>query len=133
VREINNEVMDLITKYPELAKFFESQDGVLRVKEGMEDELENELHKKEMEMIMAQSGKIAADAGVVEAKRDVEYSNLTTTKNKQTAKTIDGALAGALAIGGAGAAIGSIFGPLGTAIGGIAGGLIGGIVGGVVA
>jgi hypothetical protein len=39
VREINNEVLDLITEYPELAGMFENVDGVLTIKAGMEDDV----------------------------------------------------------------------------------------------
>jgi hypothetical protein len=48
VREINDEVLDLITEYPELSGMFENVDGVLTIKADMQDDVDAFLREKEM-------------------------------------------------------------------------------------
>jgi hypothetical protein len=44
VRAVNDEVLDLITEYPQLAGMFENVDGVLTIKAGMEDDVDSVLN-----------------------------------------------------------------------------------------
>ena len=144
VHEINKEVLDLIDKHPQLAAFYESVDGVLRVKEGKEDDIEQVLNQASLESAAAQAMELQAKAEVTKAQNNVNYDKLSNAakygaQSLQDAVLWGGVTAGAAAGGGlgawGGAALGANFGGIGAApgavIGGIAGGLAGGILGGI--
>jgi hypothetical protein len=67
VKEVNKEVLQLITDYPELAGMFENVDGVLTIKAGAEEDVEKILTQKENTAIAANAAKAAAQAAAVEA------------------------------------------------------------------
>lgn len=125
VHSINDEVLNLITDYPELAGMFENVDGVLTIKAGMEDDVENVLKQKELEMIQANSAELAAKANVVEAENNVAYKNLSagakySVQDAQAESALQnvaaGATAGALIAGPIGAVVGGIAGAIGEKI-----------------
>lgn len=161
VQEINDEVLELINNNPELASLYENVDGVLKLKEGSEGQVEEALNKRSLEAAQAKAIKSAADLKVKKAEQDVAYSNLSDKakygrqeliRGVVISGTVAGAAAGAAggaaigyhvgssagaAVGGAagygvGAAPGYAIGAgAGTAIGAVAGGIAGGILGGV--
>ena len=144
VAEINSEVLDLIDKYPELANFYESVDGVLQVKEGAEDDIEQVLNNAALKTAQAQAMELTAKQNVNKAELDVAYKNLSKdakfgnqdAQNAHLWSAVTAAAAAGAAGGAAGgAAIGTAGGPIGTGagavIGGIAGGIGGAILGGV--
>ena len=75
VAELNNEVLDLIAAYPELAQFVDSQDGVLRFTD--EDAVEDILNSYADAEINAQSAKAATQIEVQKRQQDVDFSNLS--------------------------------------------------------
>ena len=75
VADLNNEVLDLIAAYPELAQYVDSQDGVLRfTDEGAVEDILNSYADAE---INAQSAKAAAQIEVQKRQQDVDFSNLS--------------------------------------------------------
>lgn len=144
VQEINDEVLQLISKNPELASLYENVGGVLTLKSGSEEQVEAILNNKALEAAQAQSMKSTADLMVKKAEKNVAYSKLSDDakygrqeliRGVVIAGTIAGAGAGAAGGAAGGAAIGSGAGGIGavpgSVIGGIAGGIAGGILGGV--
>ena len=113
VREINGEVMDLIDKYPELAKYAKNIDGVLTIDTDSE-QVQAVLQEYEDRAIAAQSAELAAKVSVGQAQNRVDYKNL---KDRATVgsefgivmQKIGGVVAGtvAAAIPGVGPAIGA--------------------------
>lgn len=140
VRSINEEVLNLITEYPELAGMFENVDGVLTIKAGMEDDVEGVLRDKEMQASKASSAELAAKMSVARAENDVAYKNLSKGAKYGNQDAQDailwsavggGALAGAAGGAAGGAALGTVAPGIGNAIGAVIGGILGGLAGGI--
>lgn len=141
VRAINDEVLDLITEYPELAGMFENDvDGVLTIKADMQDDVDAVLKEKEMQVAKTSSAELAAKMAVMKAEDDVAYKNLSKgakygNQDAQNALLWSAVGAGALAGAGGGAAGGAALGTvapgLGNAVGAVVGGIIGGLAGGI--
>ena len=144
VQEINSEVLDLIDKYPELSQFYTNVDGVLRVKEGMEDEVQKVMDEAALRSAQAQSMDLAAKQKVLKAQNDVAYKKLSDEAKyggqdlerwALWSGTAAGAIGGGIGGGFGGAAIGATgmgIGAIpGSVIGAIGGAIAGGIAGGI--
>ena len=140
VRSINEEVLNLITEYPELAGMFENVDGVLTIKTDMKDDVEGILKREEMQASKASSAELAAKMRVARAENEVAYKNLSKgakygNQNAQNAVLWSavggGALTGAAGGAAGGAALGTVAPGVGNAIGAVIGGIIGGLAGGI--
>ena len=141
VKETNAEVLALIDEYPELASLFEKNaDGILSVKEGGEEKMNEILADKERTANALKAAEVAAKARISQAKTDYGFANLS---NKSDAGFVDehvwgatiaaGATGAALGAKGgtvAGGAIGSAAGGIGAAPGAVIGGIAGGVIGG---
>ena len=73
--EINNEVADLITQYPELAGLVTSKNGVLTIDLDSE-ESQDILREYKMQSVMAQSGVLLSKINVLQAEKAVEHEKL---------------------------------------------------------
>ena len=139
VKETNAEVLALIDKYPELASLFEKNaDGILSVKEGGEEKMNEILADKERTANALKAAEVAAKARISQAKTDYGFANLS---NKSDAGFVDEHVWGATIAGGAagaaggawgGAAAGGAIGSAAYGIGAVPGAIIGGIAGGVI-
>jgi hypothetical protein len=78
VKGVNDEVLDLMTKYPELAKYVKSVNGVLSLDINSK-EVQNVLKKAEEKTYTTNIGKLATQRKVIEAKDDVEYKKLSNS------------------------------------------------------
>lgn len=75
VIETNNQVLDLIDKYPELAKFVESNNGVLSI--DMDDEgFQQILNDYSDAIVKAQAASAGAQLNLIEKQNDLTYSEL---------------------------------------------------------
>ena len=73
VSELNNEILDLVAKYPELSKFVNSTNGILSISdEGGQKLLENQLAVQQS----AQAAKIGSQIKVQEAQQNVDFADL---------------------------------------------------------
>ena len=75
IREINSSVLDLIDKYPELAKFVENIDGVLTIdvhSEGVQETLK----QAEAKAVIAKNQSIMSKVAVAQKEDDVKYNKL---------------------------------------------------------
>lgn len=138
VQEINTAVLDLIDKYPKLAKFVENREGLLALNastEEMDAIIQDELNKK----VLAQNNAVLANIAVAQAQNDVAYSHLEDVQDIMDTSNVGSAYAhtmgGTLGVGLTsssiiGGVIGSAIAPgLGTAIGASIGALVGGTAG----
>lgn len=75
VKEVNEEVLGLIDKYPELAAFVDGSEGYLKL-EIESDEVQGVLKKYEMDAAKAQAASLAAKANVTEKRNKVTATNL---------------------------------------------------------
>jgi hypothetical protein len=143
VENLNNSVLDLITKYPELAKFVDNEAGVLTI--DLDDaNVQQVLKDAKTSAVVASNSATLANMQVARAEDDLAYKNLDDNAKFGLAganAAYGAALGGSIVAGaGTGAGIGAMAGALGTAWGGplaflgggvgtIAGGIIGGIGG----
>ena len=73
VAELNNEILDLMTTYPELSEFITSEGGVLTISEtGKEAVLDRQLQAKQD----TQAAKVGAEIAEQIAQQNVDYANL---------------------------------------------------------
>lgn len=77
IREINNSVLDLIEKYPELAKFVENVDGVLTI-DTQGEGAQQVLKQAEAKQVITKNQSIMANLAVAQKEDKVEYDKLTT-------------------------------------------------------
>lgn len=138
VRSINDEVLDLITEYPELAGMFENVDGVLTIKAGMEDDVEAVLKEKEIKATAASSAEIASKVAVLRAEQEVAYKNLSHEAKYGRQQLVNAATWGGAGVSAAGGAVGGAFAGsaipgIGNVVGAVAGAIISGITGGIAA
>lgn len=80
MKEINNEVMDLVEQYPELAKLVKNEDGVLKL-DIESNEVQAVLDDYEARAMQASSAEMASKISVLKAQTAVDYKNLS---NKAT-------------------------------------------------
>jgi hypothetical protein len=76
VREINNEVLDLVDQYPELANLVTNEDGVLSIDLDSK-EAQDVLKKYENMATQASTAELAAKVAVAKAKDVVAKDNLS--------------------------------------------------------
>jgi hypothetical protein len=77
VKDVNKQVLDLVDKYPELAKYVEkTNDGVLKLDTDSE-EVEAVMKSYENKATMAESMHMATKIDVNEAKKEMEYKETT--------------------------------------------------------
>ena len=88
IKEINDEVLTLIDEYPELAKFVQREDGVLKL-DIESDEVQNVLDTYENKAIMAKSAELASQISVMRAQETVQYSNLKGSTRRKSKRKID--------------------------------------------
>lgn len=73
VSELNNEILDLVSKYPELSQFVSSTNGILSISdEGAQKVLENQYKVQEN----TQAAKTAAQIKVQNAQQNADFANL---------------------------------------------------------
>lgn len=132
--KVNNSVLELLEKYPQLAKYVErGESGELIINESGWAEAEEAALKKTQSMQQAQLGLMMQKNGLQQ--EDLFLSSLSSNDQKDIAKTKminseEGQKNTLKTFGGAGMAIGSLIGggPLGGLIGGGIGLLAGGLV-----
>jgi hypothetical protein len=79
IREINSSVVELITKYPELAQFVKNEGGVLTL--DMDDSgVQGILNKYQTDSILAANRSLFASAKVTSEQLNVERSNAISGK-----------------------------------------------------
>ena len=88
VKEINDEVLNLVEQYPELAGLVENEGGVLTL-DINSAEAQAVLDDYEARAMRASSANIAAKMSVLNAQNDVDYSNLSGKTKKKAQKAID--------------------------------------------
>ena len=76
VQELNGEILDLVEKYPELAKYVDSSKGHLSFKEVGGKTVEDELETLQENKFKAQSASAAAKMQKQLAQQDVDFDNL---------------------------------------------------------
>ncbi len=89
VREINNSVLDLIAKYPELAKLVKNENGVLTL-DVNSDEAQAIIKQAEGTMIAAKATSIMANNNVIEKQNEVIYSEAKNTTGVTTTQSYVG-------------------------------------------
>lgn len=77
MREINSSVLDLIDKYPELAKFVENIDGVLTI-DVQSEGVQETLKQAEAKAVIAKNQSIMSKVAVAQKEDDVKYNKLTS-------------------------------------------------------
>lgn len=91
VHELNNEVLDLLEKYPELSAFVKNEGGVLTIdyekENAMGDTVEDILKTYEMDSIRAESAAAAAKIAEVKAQEDFNYSETAVAKEIEKLRT----------------------------------------------
>ena len=91
VHELNNEVLDLLEKYPELSTFVKNEGGVLTIdyekENAMGDTVEDILKTYEMDSIRAQSAASAAKIAEVRAQEEFDYSETAIAKEIEKLRT----------------------------------------------
>ena len=116
VNDVNDSVLDLIDKYPELAGLVENEGGVLKL-DLESDEVQNVIQKYEDAASMSKAAEYTAKARVTAAQQQVEFSNLKAvnevSKDRGLENAAHGYVAGNL-----------ILGPIGGLIAGAVGGAI---------
>ena len=140
VEKLNDQVIDLIQKYPQLAQFVKNKDGVLTI-DTESAEVQAVLEEAKRTANKAQINATQAQLNVIEARNQVNYEGLSNDAKlnyRDPEKAASGAyahaMAGSVATGTvAGGVIGSAIGGwafgLGTAIGAVVGGIAGAIGG----
>lgn len=125
IRDANMEVSDLITKYPELAKYVSNTNGQLTIsEEGQAALLEKQ---KETEKEAYEASQMASIANL-EAQSDLEIADVKKKIELLSAEGTAAIVGGTAAAGAiAGAAIGSAVPIIGTVVGGVVGALGGAI------
>ena len=133
VREINDEVMNLVDQYPELSNLVTSKDGVLTLDVDSK-EVQEIVRGEEKRAIAAKNAEYAAQAKVLNARNKVDQSNLSSDAKLGGNRWDNvgkgaalGATAGAVGYGRAG----SLLGPAGTLVGAGLGAVTGGISGAI--
>ena len=93
VAEVNGEVLALADKYPELAAFIESKDGILQFnkeKRNAEDKTYDDIFKQYEEAVTnTQIAKAAADARVIKAQSEVDYQTYTIEASRHSEQTLE--------------------------------------------
>ena len=92
VSELNNEVLDLINKYPELAKFVKSEKGILTLSEEIIDgqTVDSILESYQNTQISAQAAKVATNIQVQKSQQDVDFDNLDDRLKLTRTEKIEG-------------------------------------------
>lgn len=111
VRDINSSVIELIDKYPELAKFVENEAGVLTI-DVESDEVQGVLKEAEAEKIMAANESAMASAAVSKAS-----ATKAMMDNEAITKIANQRLAGELAVDYATSVSGMVTAGIGTVMG----------------
>lgn len=129
LQEANEEVIDLITKYPELAEYVNDVNGRLVVSVEGQNKL---LKAQQAEIDRAYTNKLSSNIVAINAKQEANEQALATKVLKDKASATGETVGTALGAAAAGAAIGAFAGPIGAIIGGLVGaaaGVVGGYFG----
>ena len=78
LRKVNSAVLDLVTQYPELARFVKNEDGVLTI-DLASKEVQDVLTKYETASLTAANASALANLNVAENQAEVDYSKLGQT------------------------------------------------------
>lgn len=134
--ELNNQVADLITKYPELQEYlYTDADGAMHIsQEGLNKQLEIQLDAIQKQQMIATAS--ANNARVKNSQANIETlgknNSFDNVSSANTAADVGiGVLGGAATGAAAGALIGTIVPVIGNVVGAVIGGVVGGIAGGV--
>ena len=87
VQELNGEVLDLVEKYPELAKYVDSSKGYLSFKEVDGKTVQDELETYQDNKFKAQSASAAAKLNKQKAQTDYDFSTLSYDVKKNYTTT----------------------------------------------
>lgn len=137
VEDVNSQVLDLITQYPELSKFVDNEGGVLTI-DTEKAEVQEVLNQAKQSAVVAKNSLVMANLAVNKQQNELAYKNLDNNakfdQGSAAAAGIGAGVGAAVTGAGVGAAIGTIIPGIGNAVGAIVGGAIGliaGTIGGI--
>ena len=118
LQEANEEVIDLMTKYPELAEYVNDVNGRLKITAEGQRKL---LEAQQAEVDRAYANKLSSNIVAIESRQEANEQKLAGKILKDKASATGETVGTALGAAAAGAAIGAFAGPIGAIIGGLVG------------